>query len=274
MKRGCTITEEEYKRLLDKNATQFFPSKFNFLNSHKGIRPGCISTLVGTSGSGKSTLAREIIIDSAKTDKECFVWLSEESTIAYSMLIHELCPYKEIKDRITIESEMDVPADVFRSVEYFMRYFKEQILDSNAEIVFIDNLTTSFMYSDRIRIDGQNKVATELRAIAEEYDIPIFIIAHTQKGIHDNGNHLISVDNIRGSAALSMTSAYAYALQSFKNEGGKQTSFIQVNKSRYHKGCANRFYGLKYDLGHYIGDIELKFEAVNEFFKLRNRLKD
>lgn len=273
MKRGCTISDADYSKLIEENFKQHFPSKFNFLNSHRGIRPGCLSTLVGTSGSGKSTLGRELMIDAAKSGREVFVWLSEETEKAYSILMHQACPHKEIKDAITLYSEMDAPLEIFKNVDCFMKYFKEQIFDNNAEIVFIDNVTTSFMYSDMIRIEGQNKVTAMLRGIAEEFNIPIFVFAHTQKGIHDNGNHLISVDNIRGSAVLAMTSPYAYSLQSFKSNG-VQKSIIKVDKSRNHKGCSNRYYSLIYDNGFYIGDAEINFDAVNEIYKTRDRLKD
>jgi len=272
--KGCVMPEEEIIRRKKYYETQQIYSRFDFINSHKGYRPGGITTFIGTSGSGKSSIIRETIIDSAK-DKEVFVWLSEESEKDYSAMINQSCPHKDIKEKINLFSELDVPEDVFCDLKVFLLYFKEQVLEHNAEIVFVDNITTSYMYSDTVGCKGQSETARFLRNLSEEFNIPIVVVAHTKKGVFDNNGHLISLDDIRGTTAIPMKTSYGYALQAFK-VNGEIRPFIRVEKSRYHKGCINRFYALFYDkeFGCYISDSEVDFELFNEAFKCRNRLKD
>lgn len=270
--RNCLMTADKCSELKKENETQYFTSKFSFLNNHKGMRPGCVHLLVGTSGSGKSSLARELIIDCAKTGK-VLTWLSEESEDSYSMLVNEACPHDAIKNNIKLISEMTAPVDIFKSVKTFIEYLKETLVYSEAKILFIDNITTSYLYSDAVKIQGQTEAATALRVMASQFKIPIFVIAHTQKGIFDNNSHLISVNDVRGSSAIALTAPYAYSLQSFKCEKDQHV-ILKVEKSRNHKGCNNRFYKLFFEMGFYISDAEVSFENVNDLFKNRNRLKD
>jgi ABC-type dipeptide/oligopeptide/nickel transport system ATPase component len=266
------VTDEDQRKAEDINGKRFLYSKFQFLGAHAGLRPGELHMLIGTSGSGKSTLARSIAIDCARNHRVLF-WSSEESIKSLALSFNKLTRDKDILDNIFIYPEMTMP-DQFRKKDpnLFMEFFREKTMSYFPDVIFIDNITTSHMYSDAIGWEGQGIVSGALVKYAVKNEIPIFMVAHTKKGIVDNQNQLINITDIRGNAVISMNAGYAYVLQSFKVEN-RMVAILHIQKHRNHKDITEKYYHMGYEDGNYVKDRPVPFSFVNEVFQLRNRLK-
>jgi len=268
---GTYIDDDDLEFLLKRHNEQYFESRFEFLNEHKGIRNSVLHVLIGSTGSGKSTLSRNIMLDCAY-NKKVVVWASEESIRDYNLALNKVCRDKRLLDNITIISELDAPERVNNDIQSFMFYFREEIMKHSPDIVFIDNVTTSFMYSDAIGPRGQSSAINNLRSFAAEEFLPIFCIAHTKKTIADNS--LLTINDIRGSTALSNTAAYAYVMQVFKMNK-LRFSLISIQKSRYHQP-ENHYFKLFYDKddGSYTKSVAVGMDIINQMYQLRDRLTD
>jgi predicted AAA+ superfamily ATPase len=77
---------EMHSKLKDRTE---FPSRYQFLKAHNGIRPNCLHGLMGSTGCGKSTLVKCIIAEAA-SGKRVLVWISEENVVDYQELINVL----------------------------------------------------------------------------------------------------------------------------------------------------------------------------------------
>lgn len=263
------ISDEDLEFINKRLNEQYFESRFQFLDEHKGIRNGYLHLLIGTTGSGKSTLTRSIIEDCA-VDHRVLVWASEESKRDYVRALNSKNRKRNVMNNITVISELDIPERVKTDVHNFMFYFREEIMKHSPEIVFIDNVTTSFMYSDIIGFKGQAQIADKLRSFAADNFLPIFCVAHTKKTIADN--MLIDISDIRGSSALSNTAAYAYTLQVFKREGN-WASVITIQKSRNHQ-IKNYHFKLFFENGTFTKAAAIPMSIVNQLYQLRDRLTD
>lgn len=265
------INDEDLEFLSKRHNEQYFDSKFEFLNEHRGIRNSVLHLLVGSTGSGKSTLSRNIMLDCAY-NKKVFVWASEESVRDYNFALNKICRDEKILDNITVVSEVDTPERIKSDIKNFMFYFREEVMKHSPDIVFIDNVTTSFMYSDIVGPRGQAAAADNLRSFAMDNFLPIFCIAHTKKNISDN--ELLDINDIRGSTALSNTSAYAYVMQVFR-VSKIRFQVISIQKSRYHQP-ENHYFKLFYDKdnGGYTKSVAVGMDIINQMYQMRDRLTD
>ena len=265
------LTEEERERRKKENESHIFYSSFNFLRGHYGIRPKELHLLLGTSGSGKSTLARSIITDCAR-DKKVLLWASEEPAYSLEYAFNNITRDERTLKNISIYSEITMPTAIREQGAYsFMEFFREKVMSYFPDIIFIDNITTSYMYSERIGLSGQEIVAAEISKFIDKNKIPIFVIAHTKKGIVDNQDKLIDTTDIRGNSAIANAAGYAYVLQNFR-VNNTMYPFIHLRKHRYHS-VTEKYYQLQYEDGKYYKDRVIDFNLINEIYKLRNRLK-
>jgi KaiC/GvpD/RAD55 family RecA-like ATPase len=266
------ISDEEQAKIDKEKETYHFYTRFNFLSAHFGIRPSENHLIVGTSGSGKSTLARSIAVDCA-TKKRVLFWASEESKRSVAPAFNKITRDKNTLDNITIYSELDMPKEIKQSgIHTFISFFQERVMCYEPDIIFIDNLTTSYMYSDSIGYQGQHEMACELVNFANKNKIPIFMIAHTKKGIVDNQSQPIDITDIRGNTAIANAVGYGYILQNFKI-GNSLFPYIYIHKHRHHEVTA-KYYSINFEDGVYNRDREVDFKIINEAYQKRNRFRD
>lgn len=264
------ISEDELKKINQESETVYFKSSFNFLNEHNGIRPGNMHLLLSTTGAGKSSLVRKIILDSAQ-EYRAMVWLSEESCQDFKLAMSSCYPDPEAQKNIYLVSELDFDESVSKSHIKVYEHFEKMILLHRPHIVFLDNITTSGMYSD-VTPSEQSNIAWKIKRLCQRQDVPIFIIAHTGKTGGESNGRMINETDIRGSKAITNLVEYLYVLQGIETETTRH-GIVRIVK---HRGQAigHYFFFLFFDKKKrlYINDRKLKFSEFKAMFKDRNKL--
>lgn len=241
-----------------------FDSRYEFLRAHNGLRPNCLHGLIGTTGCGKSTLFKCVITEAAAGHK-VLVWLSEENVVEYQELINMLD--KSVLKNIKFIEEKEIPGEYRDHQENFLEYFEQMVEESEASMVFIDNITTSAFYNQRFGFGGQQKTAEFLINFVKR-KCSVFYVAHTRSEVTDNYGKVVTPEDIRGSKELPLVTEYFYIIQKFTTED-KQFNVLRVAKYRHHE-LAKGWYGLKYEKQSYIGDNKVPFAVINKIFKMRD----
>lgn len=265
-------SKDELKKLGRLNHLTIWGSRFNFLRSHSGIRPARLCGLMGTTGSGKSSLLKAIIPDTLKDcidEYQCLLWLTEEKPNRYASGLLFNDPEISFK-HLKIFHEDKIPEEIRGNLDQLIAFFKEVIIESKARVVFLDNITTSKLYSSYFGERGQAKLIEHLKEFCYEFKITVFFLVHTNKNINDSLNRLMVGEDVRGSNQAFMACDYFYILQRF-NLNNERFTFIQTVKHRDHE-LKHTVFKLKYDYGKYIGDTVIDFNSLNEHFKNRNFL--
>lgn len=217
------------------------------------------------SNCGKSSLMKCLIAEFA-VQSRVLVWLSEETVREYQELINYLD--KSVLHNILFVEEKEITEDFKRTQSDFFEYFEQMVEKSGADIIVIDNATTSAFYNQRYGISGQNRSAEFLRSFPKRTGKTILYIAHTQSNISDNYAKVINAEDIRGSKELPLNTEYLYIIQKF-TQNDKQFNVLRVAKYRHHEEAAG-WYALKYEKKAYIGDSRVPFSLVNRIFKSRD----
>lgn len=261
---------KELKEIAEENSHEYIKSGFLFIQSHKGLRPGCVHLFLGTSGSGKSTVVRKIILDSAE-DHEVLVWQSEETREDFVTSLVKNYPKPEVARNIKIMSEFDLGSDTTSHPQAVFNQYAEAIKSLNPKAVFFDNITTSRMYMG-LRPNEQDAMAWRIKELHEETEIPLLVVAHTRADVTDSAAKLIEDTDIRGSKSISNLAPYLYIFQRFEIDDHVFPT-IRLRKSRKHQ-VASRLFRLVYsrEKNAYVRDMELPFKDFKEAFSKRNRL--
>ena len=251
------------------NSTVFIPSAFKFLSAHNGLRPRSSHMLVGTTGCGKSRLLQSIIAEVSQTQK-CLVWLSEDDTAQYVNSMDRNVKISYRPENLKFINERDLPDKVFDTQARFFSFFKDSIVEANADAVFIDNVTTSYFYADEVGTRGQGLAAKFIQKVAPLLDVVMVYVTHTMSKVKDNQKDFISIEDVRGNRRIANESEYAYVLQKVI-AGGTQYVLLRTSKHRHHD-VKEKVYLLDYRYGAYVGDIEIPFSEVKKLFKSRDVL--
>lgn len=262
-------SDEEVSSAVEENETVYFKVRFNFVNGHKGFRPGEFHLFFGTAGSGKTTLMRAIMSDCA-VNQRVLLWQSEENRrdLMITTAKQNLSP--EIRKNISIISESDMKPELLGSVKAYQAYYEKQITLIKPGIVIFDNLTTSVIY-ESLNPTQQFMFFNWIQKFHKKIKIPILAVGHTKAGVFDGQPHLVDLDDIRGSKSIPNGSPYVYIFQRFK-VGGDYFAFIRVRKSRFHQH--EGVFHLTYDKNKntYLGDAKINFEEFKLNFNKRERL--
>jgi len=243
-----------------------FGSRYEFLKAHYGLRPGSLHGVLGTTGCGKSTLIKCIVAEVAR-HKKVLLWLSEETIGEYQGLINKL-DSTVLRNLVFVE-EKEILQEIRENQSDFFEYFTQMAEESGADLIVIDNVTTSAFYNSRFGITGQNRAAEFLRDFPKRHHPQsILYVAHTQSNISDNYGKVITSEDIRGSKELPLNTEYLYILQKFTTED-KIYICLRVAKYRHHEEAAG-WYALKYEQGAYVGDAKVPFNVINKVFKNRD----
>lgn len=238
--------------------TQFFTSKFGHLNAHKGFRPGELHTFIAEKGGGKSTLVRAWIVDCLMDGKKVFLRLSEDRAQTYldSIAIHLGPAYESCLANLVIDSEIELPAA--QVAHSYLEALNAKIIKTGCDIFFLDNFTTSYL--SRNSPKQQEQAAVTLRQMAMDANIPVIVVAHTQKGFN-RARGIATGDNIRGNMTLSNTAAYVYTLTIFHELSDKPT-FLFIDKARHHSAANKKLFKLNFHGDTYKSDSPATFELV------------
>lgn len=262
--------QDKLDELVEINNKIFFKVRFNFINGHRGLRPGKIHLILGTAGSGKSTLIRSIIGDCA-VDKKVLLILSEEEIEDFQIASATQGITAKRMKNIHIISELGIPQEIRLNKHKFKKYIEVQVFLLRPDIIVWDNLTTSVTY-EMLRPAEQTEYILWLKMlIKNKMRIPIIIVAHTKAGVSDNQPTLIDLDDIRGSKALGNMAEYAYMYQN-PTVGGKQYPFIWVRKSRLHRHKGIFLLTYIKEKNCFIGDQDIEFSKFKIQFNKREKL--
>lgn len=243
----------------------FFPSRFNFLRAHCGIRPGCLHMIIGTKGCGKTSIGHTVAVDCASR-APITLWLSEESQENYERKLCNISKGNRENYRFIIEK--DLKHNLNRTHSEFIKLAEREILDANTDIVLIDNITTSRFYSSE---KNQLESAEWFNSFPQRSGVAIVAFAHTMKEVTDNYRKIISAEDSRGRNDVAMRAEYIYTLQKFTHDDGWHLVVV-VEKSRHHELGGSRYFLLDYREGYYYRDAAINFERFNEIFKSREYL--
>lgn len=278
---SLVIPVEEKNKIIKDAKTNYFESAgFNFIKDHVGFRKGKKHLLIGTTGSGKSTLSRAICLNVAR-DKKVFWYSTEETFNDMIKAFHDSEVDDSILKNITFFSEYDKEINA----KNFIKILSQKIIESESEILFFDNITTSLFYPNG-DVTEQDKIFINLSAMVDHLNIPLFIIAHTAGGVKDLQKELFTADNVKGSKTIANKCEYVYAYQlityieqvsvfsnNFDNE--IKLGFVRVLKSRGGDN-SNSVYSLVYnkDKRSYLSDSKISFDKFNSFYEKRIKLGD
>ena len=262
--------QDKLDELVELNNKLYFKVRFNFVNGHRGPRPGKIHLLIGTAGSGKSTLVRSIIGDCAESKKILLI-LSEEDIEDFQIASASQGITAERMRNIHIMSELDIPTEIRMNKNKFRKYMEEQIYLLRPDMIVWDNLTTSVTYETMRPSEQTEHILWLKMLIKNKIRVPLLAVAHTKAGVSDNQPTLIDLDDIRGSKALGNMAEYAYMYQNPSVEG-KQYPFIWVRKSRSHRHKGIFLLTYVAHKNCFVGDAFIEFDAFKKAFNKRERL--
>jgi energy-coupling factor transporter ATP-binding protein EcfA2 len=285
--KSLIMTDDEKKNLITENETDFYPCEgFDFISDHKGLRPGKKHLLLGTSGSGKSTLARSICFKMAEKSK-VYWYSSEENFKDMQVAISRMDISNECLGNVEFRQEQDFIIKVNGCYKSFLNLMIKDFIESQCDILFFDNLTTSNFYENQ-SFEDQKNFFNGLCVAIDKIQKPIFIVAHTDAKTKDLQSELFSVNDIRGQKTPSNRCEYAYAFQSItwkkkpdKDSDGidltnleeRKDTFIRTLKARNHS-VSGKVYKLNYDFSKraYTHDKRIDFGIFKEFYDLRVKL--
>lgn len=273
------LKPEEREELVRKLKTSHFKeSVFDFINDHHGLRKGKTHVLMGTSGTGKSTLTRSALLDMARNHK-VMLYSTEEDREDTVAMFHLRNVEPAVAKNITFVHETEILKlckNNVKDLQAWAGYVKMKMMASFSEILFLDNLTTSCFY-DGNPYQDQISFLSELRALRDFLKVPVFVVAHTKKGIKDDQQTLLGPDDVRGPQALTNNAEYLYAYQKFitKSKGESEPAYgiVRVLKARG-VGNINSIYMLNYDHDRkdYYSDEKISFGEFNKIYKDRQKL--
>ena len=151
-----------------------------------------------------------------------------------------------------------------------MEEFENIVESSECKVIFIDNITSSYLYSEDISIREQGRSATIMQRICKKLNVSIFFVAHTKKNINDTYSGLIKAEDVRGSAKISIVSEYLYILQRF-NSGEKVFPIVSIAKARHHQ-VDNTYFLLGFEDGIHKFDKIIPFSLVRKIYNSRDVL--
>jgi len=269
----ASMSKDEKSYLEMQKDQKYFKTRFNFMKSHNGLRPGKVHMLIGATGCGKSSLMRAMAIDCA-LDSKTMIHLSEENDRDYAYAINVQLNNKEILDRIAIYSEKHVNSKLgLGSLDEWFHMMECRIDAFEPDVLFIDNLSTSHLYIS-LSFQEQNEAIQRLVDLAQKRQIAVVVVIHTKKDVNDNHKALIQPEDVRGTAMSALTFPYIYVFQNFRNESGYNPT-VTIKKARMHQ-CTGFRYALEYNprVATYSSDAKIDQEEFKQMFQDRFKLDD
>lgn len=259
---------DEVKELHEKHKKLIYPSRFRFLQSVNGIRPGCMHGLLAPASMGKSTLVRSIIADTTEICKVGLI-LSEEKFTEYAGgFIAQNEPVNW--DNLKMIRETTVTAE-FESKEQQIEAIVSLAMEADIKVLFWDNITTGTILGDSV---APSKMAGLIEKLKHELfinDIALVFIAHTGKGVKTEQGFMFQGEDVRGSNQYYMKADYFFNLQT-KTKNDEKITFINITKHRFHQP-KNKYYVLEFIVNKYTRDAPVPHSKIMEIFE-KDKKKD
>lgn len=266
--------QERAAQLADLEKFHLSPTRFSFINAHKGLRNAKTHVLISSSGAGKTTLSRAILVDVARNHDLVF-YSTEESQEDTQRELARQDVTNEVLKKIHFVHEDLLPNKT--GAENLFKALAATCLNVNAKCLFFDNLTTSDFYENRSPSE-QVAFFKRIRNLAKDLNIPIFVIAHTQSKVRDDQQALIVPEDVLGSKTVARKTQFLYVYQRIvgKSSGTGMTTpmtgLVRVKKARGFE--VDKIYGLNYDFKSksYVGDYPMSNEQMRGIYEGRFRL--
>lgn len=252
-KRGIDLLNKD-------NQTQVFPSVYNFLNVHRGLRPGRFHVLVGSTGIGKSSITKQIVYDCAKAKRVSW-WLSEENYESCMLNCKDSWKEELNHKRIQVWCE----ADNKSGRDGMMDALRQAIIMS--DVLIFDNLSTSALYEE-LSPNDKSEFVRKLKDFCYEKRTTCLVISHTSKNAQ-TGYKLMTDADVRGVHTLCNIAEYLYLVQRIMIEG-KIKTLLQVYKHRYH-AIEDRIFQLYFDVHRKIYNADSPVDTQIAYELLGNR---
>lgn len=272
---NLSVNKADIDQAREDSKVRHFFTTMQHLDASFGIRRGVYSVMMGTSSCGKSGLAKMYGIQASTTKHtKVLFWLSEESRAKYAIGMDEYCAKVGIDlSQIAFFEEKSIDKGLIKSHGQFLSYFKEVVCSVGADLVIVDNITSSRFYGPATSLREQGQTVEFLKEFTNETDIGLVAVMHTSSHVSDNMGRLFTLEDVRGLKSISIEAGYFYALQKF-TKNGEIFTFLRTLKHRFHQQAAGT-YLLNYDkqMSLYVGDNKVDFERVKTIFKESDRLK-
>lgn len=269
-------SEQQAERIALMRTPHFKETRFKFLNEHYGLRRGKLHLLIGTQGKGKSTLARSIMLDMSK-DHRVLLYSTEESIedTKDMMALRKTKPEDVEKLRMIHERSIQEKTSV-KDLDEWARLVEITIVNNETQILFFDNITTSAFYTGN-EYALQIKLTNKLKELCVRYEIPVFIVAHTNPKVRDDQSAFIDGGDIAGPRFLANNAEFLYTYQKIINpsKGTADATYgiVKVAKARG-DGNIGGIYLLDYDFERreYFGDAKISYETMKKIWDARAKL--
>lgn len=247
-------------------------SDFNFLMSHRGLRPKKSHILIAPTGAGKSTLLRSLIIDylGNNPNKKILLYLTEETLEDFWTEIASIGYNIDAFKNLEVFSEQDYEDNNPQTV---MNRFKMYADEFRPDVFFLDNLSTMESYCENdANPKAQTAIVKSLKRYAIYLNKPVFILAHVGGHFKDTGKDLIQPYDIRGCKLAVMQSEFIYTMQPIYINDTRKT-FIMVKKFRG-QNASNTVFRMEYDVKQkrFKKDHIVNFDEFKEVYNMRNKL--
>lgn len=261
------FTDQESTEFRERNKEIHVHTHLSFLKEHNGLRKGNLHAILGTTGGGKSTLIRSItrdIIFNKENTLRIGFWLSEETVEEYKNQLSYSMPSTEKMLLTTAFSEIENNIDQ----EFFFTWIKANSLD----VLIFDNITTSKFYMDQ-SIPKQSEFASNIKKITKEMNIATILVAHTEAKFLDNGDRMITANDIRGCKSISNLCEFFYGMQRFEIDGSFYST-IRILKHRGQPITDNTFHLIyNKETRSFIRDNPIPFKTFKEAYDKRSNLR-
>lgn len=254
------MAQERQKDLVE---SKHFRSRFKHLQAHNGFRRGELHTFIAEKGGGKSTLVRAWIVDCLLDGKKVFLRLSEDKAQTYrdSIVVYLKENGAKYVDNLIIDSEIELSSKDLG--QNYIESLNQKFIKTKCDIFILDNFTTSEL--SRTSPNVQEGYAVKLRQMAMDSNIPVVVVAHTEKGFNRKRG-MATGDNIRGNMTLSNTAAYIYTLTIFHDLANKPT-ILFIDKARHHSAANKKLFSLNFENDTYVDDKPVTFDYLKLVLK-------
>lgn len=258
-----SLSKDNLRFLNNYNESFIYETKVNFLRQHKGLRPGSVHMILSTSGAGKSTMLRTIKKDFVfnNPEKTIHLHLSEDSLSSAALNIAKTV--NDECEREAIFGMSEYKWHKYQNKSFIERGWLDKIRKAierrRAELFIFDNITTSRFYITKTPSE-QDLIALELKGIAQEYNIPVIIVAHTGSSYHGG---TINQEHIRGAKLINSIAEYYYIIRRVRSSKG-DFYILRIEKHRNHL-VEVKYFSLQMDMrNNYILDNELSDAEYDE----------